>query len=201
MPLPARCGWPTDSHPVDPLVPALVAVLLAGVSDRPPLLAAILSGRLGRGAVWGAILAQVVGFALAAIGGMLVAPILTPNARDLMLAVALIAAATAVPIPARIKDRLDRWRLPPVLTGLLGMAVLTLGDRSQFLVFALVARTPDPVTGTIGASLAGTVLLLGAATLGERDWQKLPFAAIRIVATLLLALTGAILGLGALRLL
>ncbi|KQM37434.1 hypothetical protein ASE59_14775 [Sphingomonas sp. Leaf10] len=201
MPPPARCGWPTDSHPVDPLVPALVAVLLAGVSDRPPLLAAILSGRLGRGAVWGAILAQVVGFALAAIGGMLVAPILTPNARDLMLAVALIAAATAVPIPARIKDRLDGWRLPPVLTGLLGMAVLTLGDRSQFLVFALVARTPDPVTGTIGASLAGTVLLLGAATLGERDWQKLPFAAIRIVATLLLALTGATLGLGALRLL
>ncbi len=201
MPPPARCGWPTDSHPVDPLVPALVAVLLAGVSDRPPLLAAILSDRLGRGAVWGAILAQAIGFALAAIGGMLVAPILTPNARDLMLAVALIAAATAVPIPARIKDRLDRWRLPPVLTGLLGMAVLTLGDRSQFLVFALVARTPDPVTGTIGASLAGTVLLLGAATLGERDWQKLPFAAIRIVATLLLALTGAILGLGALRLL
>ena len=186
---------------MDPLVPALVAVLLAGVSDRPPLLAAILSDRLGGGAVWGAIVAQTIGFALAAIGGMLVAPILTPNARDLMLAVALIAAATAVPISARIKNRLDGWRLPPVLTGLLGMTVLALGDRSQFLVFALVARTPDPVTGTIGASLAATVLLLCAATLGERDWQKLPFAAIRIVATLLLALTGAILGLGALRLL
>lgn len=186
---------------MDPLVPAFVAVLLAGVSDRPPLLAAILSDRLGRGALWGTIGAQTIGFVLAAIGGMLVAPILTPNARNLILAVALIAAATAVPIPARIKDRLGSWRLPPFPTGLLGMAALALGDRSQFLVFALVARTPDPLTGTIGASLAGAVLLLGAATLGERAWQKLPFAAIRIVATLLLALTGAVLGLGALRLL
>lgn len=186
---------------MDPLVPAFVAVLLAGVSDRPSLLAAILFDRLGSGAVWGAILAQAVGFMLAAIGGMLVAPILTPNARNLILAIALIAAATAVPIPARIKDRLDGWRLRPFPTGLLGMAVLVLGDRSQFLVFALVARTPDPVTGTIGATLAGAVLLLAAATLGERDWQRLPFTPIRIVATLLLGLTGTVLGLNALRLL
>lgn len=186
---------------MDPLVPAFVAVLMAGVSDRPPLLAAILSDRLGRGALWGTIVAQATGFALATIGGVLVAPALTPNARSAMLALALIAAATAAPILGRIKDRLDNWRLPPFPTGLFGMAVLTLGDRSQFLVFALVARTPDPVAGAIGASLAGGVLLLAAATLGERDWQKLPFTAIRIVATLLLGLTGAVVGLGALRLL
>ncbi|KQN81358.1 TMEM165/GDT1 family protein [Sphingomonas sp. Leaf62] len=186
---------------MDPLVPAFVAVLLAGASDRPPLLAAILSDRSGRGALWGAIVAEAAGFVLAAIGGRLAAPILTPNARDLMLAVALIGAATSVPFPARIKDRLGDWRLPPFLTGLLGMAVLTLGDRSQFLVFALVARTPDPVTGAVGGALAGAILLLASATFGERDWLKLPLAAIRAIATLLLGLTGAILGLGALRLL
>lgn len=186
---------------MDPLVPALVAVLLAGVSDRPPLLAAILSDRLGRGAVWGAIVAQAIGFGLTAIGGMLVAPYLTPNARSLLLALALLSAGGAALFSATIKDRLDRWRLPPFLSGLLGMGILALGDRSQFLLFALVARTPDPVPGAIGATLAAAVLTLSAATLGERGWLALPFRPLRPAIGALLLLTGAILGLGALRLL
>lgn len=186
---------------MDPLVPAFVAVLLAGVSDRPPLLAAILSDRLGRAALWGGIVAQATGFVLAAIGGVLVAPYLTANARDLLLAFALLSAGGAALFAGRIRDRLDRWRLPPFPTGLLGIAILALGDRSQFLVFALVARTPDPVAGAIGATLAGGVLTLAAATLGERGWLALPFRIVRPVVAALLLPTAAVLALGALRLL
>ena len=186
---------------MDPLVPALVAVLLAGGCDRPPLLVAILSDRSGRGAVWGAIVAQAIGFVLAAIGGTVVAPYLTPNARNLLLAFALLSAGGATLFAATIKDRLDRWHLPPVLTGLLGVGILALGDRSQFLLFALIARTPDPVPGVIGATLAAATLTLAAATLGERGWRALPFRLLRPAIGALLLLTGAILGLGALRLL
>lgn len=186
---------------MDPLVPAFVAVLLAGVGDRPPLLIAILGDRLGRVALWGAIVAHAIGFALAAIGGVAVAPYLSPDARKLLLAFALLSAGGASLFAARIKDRLQGWRLPPALTGLVGSFILALGDRSQFLVFALVARTPDPVAGVIGATLASTVLLVAAATLGERGWLRLPFGAIRPVVATLLFVTGAILGLAALRLL
>jgi putative Ca2+/H+ antiporter (TMEM165/GDT1 family) len=186
---------------MDPLVPALVAVLLAGVGDRPALLSAILADRHGSAATTAGLVAQAVGFALAAVGGMLVAPYLTPNARSLLLALALLSAGGAALFPARIKDRLDHWRLPGWLTGFLRIGILALGDRAQFLVFALVARTPDPVAGTIGATLATIALCSGAAALGERGWQQLPFRMIRPVVAGLLLLSGAIIGLGALRLL
>ncbi|MGT2514019.1 hypothetical protein ACVOMT_06975 [Sphingomonas panni] len=63
---------------MDPLVPALVAVLLAGVGDRPPLLSAILADRHGSAATIAGIVAQAIGFALAAAAGTLVAPHLSP---------------------------------------------------------------------------------------------------------------------------
>ncbi|KQM26728.1 MULTISPECIES: TMEM165/GDT1 family protein [unclassified Sphingomonas] len=186
---------------MDPLVPALVAVLLAGVGDRPPLLTAILADRHGSAATIGGIVAQAIGFVLAAIGGTLVAPYLSPNARSLLLALALLSAGASSLFAARIKDRLDHWRLPGWLTGFLGLGILALGDRGQFLVFALVARTPDPVAGAIGATLAAIALSAAAGTLGERGWQSLPFRAIRPVVAGLLLVSGAIVGLGALRLL
>jgi len=186
---------------MDPLVPALVAVLLAGVGDRPPLLSAILADRHGSGATIGGIVAQAIGFALAAIAGTLVAPHLSPNARNLLLALALLSAGGAALFAARIKDRLDHWRLPGWLTGFLGLGILALGDRAQFIVFALVARTLDPVAGTIGATLAAIALSGAAATLGERGWLALPFRIARPVLGGLLLVAGAITGLGALRLL
>jgi len=186
---------------MDPLVPAFVAVLLAGVGDRPALLAAILADRHGRGATIAGIVAQAIGFALASVAGTLVAPYLTPNARNLLLALALLSAGGSALFAAKIKDRLDHWRLPGWLTGLLGMAILALGDRGQFLVFALVARTPDPVAGAIGATLAAGALSAAAATMGERDWLALPMRWIRPVVATLLLIAGAVLGLGALRLL
>ncbi len=186
---------------MDPLVPAFVAVLLAGVGDRPALLAAILADRHGRGATIAGIVAQAIGFALAAVAGMLVAPHLTPNARNLLLALALLSAGGSALFAAKIKDRLDHWRLPAWLTGLLGMAILAFGDRGQFLVFALVARTPDPVAGTIGATLAAGALSAAAAGLGERGWLALPFRWVRPVVGGLLLTVGAVTGLGALRLL
>ncbi|KQM65344.1 MULTISPECIES: TMEM165/GDT1 family protein [unclassified Sphingomonas] len=186
---------------MDPLVPALVAVLLAGVGDRPALLTAILADRHGSAATIGGVVAQAIGFALAAVAGTLVAPHLSPNARGLLLALALLSAGGSALFAARIKDRLDHWRLPGWLTGFLGLGILALGDRGQFLVFALVARTPDPVAGTIGATLAAIALSAAAATLGERGWQALPFRVVRPVTAGLLLLSGAIIGLGALRLL
>ncbi len=186
---------------MDPLVPAFVAVLLAGVTDRPPILAAILADRHGRAATIAGIVAQGMGFVLAAIGGVVVAPHLTPDARNLLLALALLSAGGSTLFAARIKDRLTGWRMPGALVGLLGMAVMALGDRSQFLIFALVARTPDPVAGAIGGTLAAAVFTTAAATLGERGWYALPLHAVRPVAGGILLVTGAVVGLGALRLL
>ncbi|MEP9402955.1 TMEM165/GDT1 family protein [Sphingomonas silueang] len=187
---------------MDPLVPAFVAVLLAGCTDRPALLAAVLADRHGAQAVWpGAVLALAAGFALSAVGGVVIAPHLTPNARGLLLALGLLSAGGAALWPPRGFDRLEGWRLPGALKALFGTLILMLGDRSQFLVFALVARNPEPWLGAIGGTLAGAVPVVAATLLGERSWTRLPRRAIGIVAGSLLLVVGAVTGLGALRLL
>jgi putative Ca2+/H+ antiporter (TMEM165/GDT1 family) len=186
---------------MDPLVPAFVAVLLAMATDRPPLLAAILADRFGTAAtVAGTIAAQATGFALAAVAGTLVAPHLTPNARALLLALALLSAGGSALFAARIKDRLDGWHLPGIIVAALGMAVLALGDRSQFLIFAVTARTPDALLAAIGGILAATVVTTVAATMGERDWTRLPLRFVRPLVATLLLLAGIVTGLSALRL-
>ncbi|KQN07570.1 TMEM165/GDT1 family protein [Sphingomonas sp. Leaf25] len=187
---------------MDPLVPAFVAVLLAGWTDKPAALAAVLADRFGARAVWpGAVLALAGGFALAVVGGVLVAPMLAPNARALLLALALLSAGAAAMWRGGRFDRLEGWKLPGSLTSLLGLFILTLGDRSQFLVFALTARTPEPWLAVIGGTLAATIPIVAAAILGERDWQRLPHRAIGVGAGGLLLITGAVIGLSALRLL
>ncbi len=187
---------------MDPLVPAFVAVLLAGWTDKPAALAAVLADRFGPHAVWpGAVLALAAGFALAAVGGVLVAPLLTPNARALLLALALVSAGGAALWRGGRFDRLEGWRIPGSLTSLFGLFILTLGDRSQFLAFALTARTPQPWLAAIGGTLAAAIPIVAAMILGERGWAALPHRAIGIGAGSLLLLTGAITGLGALRLL
>lgn len=187
---------------MDPLIPAFVAVLLSGVADRPARLAAVLADRHGAGSTWpGAVLALAGAFALAAAGGAIVAPMLTPNARALLLALALVSAGAGMLLPARRFDRLAGWRLPAPLTALAGMFILAIGDRSQFLVFALTARTPDPWLAAIGGTLAGAIPVVAAALLGERVWHRLPLRAIDPGSGALLLVAGVVTGLGALRLL
>ncbi len=187
---------------MDPLVPAFVAVLLAGWTDKPAALAAVLADRFGmRSVLPGALLALAAGFALAVVGGVLVAPMLSPNARALLLALALLSAGGAALWRGGRFEKLEGWRLPGSLTALLGMFILGLGDRSQFLVFALTARTPNPWLAAIGGTLAAAIPIVAAVMLGERGWGALPHRAIAIVSGGLLLLTGAVVGLGALRLL
>ena len=186
---------------MDPLIPAFVAVMLAGLTDRPPVLVALLADRFGVGsAMAGTFAAQAVGYGIAAGAGALVAPQLPADARTLLLALALMAAGGSALFAARLRDRLDGWRLPGPIVAALGVGILALGDRSQFLVFALSARTPSPILATTGATLAATALAFVAATLGERGWSRLPFTILRPIIGALLLGTSAATALTALRL-
>lgn len=187
---------------MDPLIPALVAVLLAGGVDRPPLLTAILADRFGVArVVAGAAAAHVAGFAVASLAGAMVAPLLTPNARALLLAAALLSAGASAMVGAAIRDRLDRWRIGGPATAFAGVGILALGDRSQFLVFALAARSQAPALAAGGATIAALAVAIAAASIGERGWARLPIRPIRYAVAGLFLLTGAWTALGALRLL
>jgi putative Ca2+/H+ antiporter (TMEM165/GDT1 family) len=183
------------------LMAALVAALLTQGTDRTAWLAARLGDRFAsRGAVLaGLIIAVGTVNAVAVAGAALIAPRLTPEACALMLALALASAGAAALVrlkPPKVEDA----RAGALIASLAGALALGLGDRTQFIVFALALRTPLPAAAAVGATLGSMAIIVPAALAGERVWQRLPHRAIRFVVAGLLIVTGIIIGLGALRL-
>lgn len=187
---------------MDSLVPAFIAVLLAQAGDRSPWLAAVLADRFGKPftVAFAAFLAHAAGNAVAATGGMLVAPMLTPNARQLLLALALGFAAMGALWRLKPPDRLGGWKLGTFATSLFGIGILAAGDTTQFFTLAFAAQEPAPVLAAIGATLAALVINTAAALMGEKAWRKLPIGPYRIGFGLICLVTGAILTASALRL-
>lgn len=180
---------------------ALVAAALAQVGDRTAWLVAILADRFRPVPVLlAATLALALASGLAATGGAMVAPMLTPNARALLLALALVLQGGGALWTAKPPERLDRWRLGAFATAFLGLFILAFGDGLQFVVAGLAARSSAPALAAVGATLGSLAVLIPAALLGERDWTRLPLTTVRRGAGVLFLLVGLLLGLGALRL-
>ncbi len=187
---------------METLVPAFVAALLAQAGDRSPWLVAILADRYGRPftIAIAALLAHGIGNGIAGAGGALIAPMLTPNARQLLIAVALVLAGSGALGRLKPPDRLEGWRLGPWLTAFAGIFILALGDTTQFFTLAFAARGPSPVVAAIGATVAAFAVSLIAALIGEAGWRRLPLRRLRTGVGVLAIGGGVLLGAGALRL-
>ena len=188
---------------MDALVPAFVAALLAGIADRPAWLAAILADRYGRPltiAIAFAIAHAAVSL-VAAAGALLVAPVMTPNARSLLMAIALLFAAAGAVWKAKPPQRLEGWRTGAFATALLGGAIVALSDRTAFLTFGIAVRSPTPVLAAAGAAAGSLVVSLAAVTCGEKTWLRLPLRKLGLAAGTLLFIVGVTTALSALRLL
>ena len=186
---------------------AFVAAILAQASDRTPWLTAILSTRFaqsgsrGPGAVIaGTAISLAVINAIGAIGGAVIGPRITPNAQSLLLALALISAGGSALVPVKRPDQHSGWRIGAFTTSLLGVAILGLGDRTQFITAALAARSPTPALAAVGATLGALVVNVASIVAGEEARKTLPLTAIRIAIGTVFCITGAVIGLSALRL-
>ena len=180
---------------------ALVAALLAQASDRTPWTTALLGDRHAtKGAVIAATaLALALGNALGVVGGMLVAPALSPNARDLLLAVALASGGITAFWPIkRAKDR--GWRGGAFVSSLITVGLLGFGDRTQFITAALAARSETPALAAVGATIGALAINVPAILLGERKLRRVPTATLRLIAAALLTVAGVVQGVAALRL-
>lgn len=187
---------------MDALVAAFVAGLFLSVGDRTTWLAAILADRYRRPGLvlTGAAVAFAGGGAIAVAGGILVAPFLTPNARALLLAIALVLAGGGGFFRPKRPEALAGWRTGAFLTPLFGLFILAFGERAEFVTAALAARSPLPALAGVGGALGALAGLIPAVALGERGWTALPLTVARIVIGVVVLVTGLIIGLGALRL-
>lgn len=167
---------------MEAIVPAFVAAVFAQLGERSPWLTAILADRYGRPLVVliAVALAHAAGNAVAAAGAMMIAPLLVPEARLLLLALALGFAGIGSLWPLKSPDRLERWRLGSFLTAFLGSLILAAGDATQFLTFAIGTRSSMPLLAGAGAAAGALVVNGAAALMGELEWRALPLKWVRI---------------------
>lgn len=186
---------------MEALVPAFLLALVTQLGERPAQLTAILADRFGRPltVALAAGLGHGVGNFLAALVGASMAPILTPEARSLLLAVALLLAGLGGLWPVKPPRRHEDWTLGALFTPFLAVFALSLGDRAQFFTLALAAREL-PWFAAVGATLGAFAASLVAAVMGELGWAQLRLARIRLGTALLFLVAGAGLALVALRL-
>lgn len=187
---------------MEALVPAFIAALLAQAGDRSAWLTAILADRYRRPftVALAAVIGHGIGNAVAAAGAAAIAPMMGGDARNLLLALALVLAALGALWRVKPPERLDGWRLGAFGTSVTGVFILALGDATQFLTFAFAMRAPSPWFAFAGTIAGVAVVSVAAATIGEAGWRRLPLRGIRIGFALLTLGIGAVIGAGALRL-
>ncbi len=185
---------------MEALVTAFVAALLAGWSDKTQLVTAMLVERTKRPllVLAGLVLALAASNIVAAIAGVYVAQMINLRAATLLTALALLFAGASglirrrPPRPATLKL--------PLLTAFILCLASEMGDRTQFLTFALAGRFDSAPFAAAGATAGALAACLPALFLGEKLQTATPLRAIRYAGAALFLLAGFIAAVNALRL-
>jgi putative Ca2+/H+ antiporter (TMEM165/GDT1 family) len=182
------------------LLTAFVAAFLCAWGDKTQLLAATLAaGTSKRGQVLaGMILAALASNLVAAFAGIWIASSITIRAMTLLTALALLFAGISGLIPRRQKPE-SAGRLPLLATFILCLAA-EMGDRIQFLTFALAGRFDSAPFAAAGATAGLVAACVPAVMLGERLQATLPVRGIRWAIAAVLTIAGFIVGVRALQL-
>lgn len=187
---------------MDALLSAFVAAGLAEWGDRTQLLVALLAARTGRP---GAVLAGLASAALAssliaALAGQYLSGVIAIEALGLLLAIALLFAGIGGLISRKTPEPDLARRAGPFLAAFLSCLVLELGDRSQFLTFAIAARFDSFALAGCGAAAGILAAGIPAALIGAGFRESLPLRPIRWTVAALFLVTGFFVGVSALRL-
>ncbi len=185
---------------MEALLPAFIAVLLAECDGKvqrntDALALHFKQARVILAALFTSTLANLV---FAAIAGALVAPLITYQARTLLLGLALvITGVTMIGVSQSAKRPVGNNNY---MSSLWRFARVQFGDNSQFLVFAIAARSDQPVLAGMGG-LAATLAAALPPLLLPGAWRTaLPMAIIRRFISGGFILFGLWVALGALRL-
>lgn len=176
---------------------AFLAAALLSLGARDQLLVARLASvrKGGAGLLPVIVLVTALSSGAMAWGGSVVAALLPPAAKSMLVAFALGAAAFELawqrkqPVP----------REPTHSQAALFVVLLArqLGDAARFAVFALAAATGVPVLSALGGWLGGTIALAIAVFAAEELADPARLRPLRLVLALACAIAAVVIGLGA----
>ncbi|HTU09454.1 MAG TPA: TMEM165/GDT1 family protein [Allosphingosinicella sp.] len=185
---------------MEALVTSFVAALLAGWSDKTQSVVAMLAETAKRPLLLfaGLLLALAASNIVAAIAGAFIAEQINVRAQTLLLALALLFAGASGLIRRR-PPRPATTRLP-LLTAFILVLATELGDRTQFLTFAIAGRFDSIPLAAAGATAGALAACLPALVLGEALHRAVPMRALRYAGAALFLLAGFVAAVNALQL-
>jgi Ca2+/H+ antiporter, TMEM165/GDT1 family len=177
---------------MDSLLATFLTLILTETGDRTQLLAAALAVRFGRDrpVIAGFALASLANCLIAAFAGSYVNQWISQDPLRLFNGLAYFLAGIAMIGWRRKTDLLEGWKIGPFLTAFLGVFILQLGDKGQFVIGANAAMAGHWLLPAIGGWLGTMVAVIPAILLKERLASLLPLRAIRIGGGLLLTMFG-----------
>ena len=185
---------------MEALLPVFIAILLAETGGRVQARSHDLHRRFGSAGTVLAVLGltTVASLSIAAIGGVIVAGMVGFEARSLMAGLSLLFAGAPMFLPVRgLRESLGTGVLAASLRG---FAPLQFGDASQFIVFAMAART-GLGSFAVGAGLTATLAAAALPIMIGSAWPgALPLPVLRRIAAALLVVAGCWMIVAALRL-
>ena len=184
---------------MDALLIALLLSVITVAGGRSPLLMEILRERFGGSAavMAGMLCATAVSAVISAWVGALLASLLTPEARSLLLGLAIGAGGLFLLFRPSRPMRLGRIGGCPLLAASLGFLLICLGESAQFIIAAVAAARADPWMAGLGGWIGCAVASLAIPpSVISSPIQR----AVRTVASIPLMLIGLFTAMGALRL-
>jgi putative Ca2+/H+ antiporter (TMEM165/GDT1 family) len=187
---------------MDALITAFVAAGLAEWGDRTQLFVIVLAARFARpGAILAGLgVAALANTLIAAFGGSLVHDLVTVRALSLLVALSLLMAGAGSLISRRPPDMAARWRTGAFVTAAISLFLLEIGDKTQFVTFALAARFDSIPLAAAGATAGILAANAPAAVLGSAFAASVPVKPIRWTIAAVLILTGLVVAVQALEL-
>lgn len=147
--------------------------------------------------ILGLALATLLNCLISAIAGSAVNQWISEDPVQLFYALSLIFAGIGMVAWRRPVDLLEKWTLGPFWTSFLGLFILQLGDKGQFILAATAARTDAWGFAAAGGWIGVMAACVPAVIFQEKLARMLPVRAIRYIGGGIFLLIGAIIALGA----
>ena len=172
---------------------------LAEFGDRPQILCAALAIRYRRisPVIWGLALATLCNNMISVFAGSLVNQWISEDPLRLFYALSLIFAGIGMVAWRRPTDLLEDWTLGPFWTSFLGLFILQLGDKGQFILAATAARTDMGIFAAAGGWIGVMIACVPAILLQRRLAEQIPIRTVRVVGGVAFLLIGSVLVLSA----
>ncbi|EKV28119.1 putative transmembrane protein [Caenispirillum salinarum AK4] len=170
-------------------------VALAEIGDKTQLLALVLACRWRKPVpiILGILIATLANHAAAAVVGVAVTDLLTPEVLKWVLGLGFLAMAGWMLVPDTLDDdegEPKASKYGPFLATLVTFFIVEIGDKTQVATVALAAEFQNLVMVTLGTTIGMLVANVPVVLIGDRAGAKIPLALVRGISAALFAVMG-----------